>query len=335
MTIAAGISSTPLAAETSTSINAAASTANISARADLPPVALPNELLTSYTFSPDVRVLVQRRREPDATKTTRVVLYTLPNANTIEHTFGRAEEPGQDWHYQIQHIGAQTRRVQELLPDENLVTISLQAKEKSWPGWRKTHPDSSATIRKLVETLHEEYGTTSTIDLVSHSGGGSFIFGYLNGVTEIPDYVRRIVFIDSNYAFDVEEGHAQKLHGWLTRSDERRLLVLAYDDRNIVLNGKPIVSATGGTFRSTSRMSAAFETSIPLEVGRDRDFITSTGLAGRVSLRAHVNPEGRILHTVLVEKNGFVHALTAGTRAENLSSPEDFYGERRYRNWIR
>jgi hypothetical protein len=42
---------------------------------------------------------------------TRLVLYCLPNGNTINQTVGRTAGPGVDWHYAIQHIGAQTRRV--------------------------------------------------------------------------------------------------------------------------------------------------------------------------------------------------------------------------------
>lgn len=42
---------------------------------------------------------------------TRLVLYFLPNGNTINQTQGRSDAPGVDWHYLIQQIGAQTRRV--------------------------------------------------------------------------------------------------------------------------------------------------------------------------------------------------------------------------------
>jgi hypothetical protein len=303
---------------------------------DLPPVALADEELTSYTLAAGVRVLEQKPKHLKADAPTRVVLYALPNGNTLEQTFGRAEAPGQDWHYQIQHIGAQTRRVRELLPNENLVTVLLQANQKSWPAWHKATTNSSDEIVRLVAKLHEQFGTSSTVDLVSHSGGGSFAFGFLNGLERVPDYVRRITFIDSNYGFDEQEGHARKLFDWLNRSAGHRLLVLCYDDRNIVLNGKPIVSATGGTFRATSRMSAAFATSTTLESGMDRDFVTTRGLDGRLEMKGHLNPEQKILHTVLVEKNGFVYALTAGVEAlPARGAAEDFYAGQSYRKWIR
>jgi hypothetical protein len=305
-------------------------------RNDLAPVPLPDEALSSYTLECGVRVLEQRPAHLRANAPTRVVVYTLPNGNTLEQTFGRAEVAGQDWHYQIQHIGAQTRRVRELVPQENVVTVLLQAQQKSWPAWRKATPGSSAIIVGLLTSLHEKSGTSSTLDLVSHSGGGSFVFGFLNGVEAVPDYVRRIAFIDSNYAFDEKEGHARKLYDWLTRSDEHRLLVLCYDDRKVVLNGKPVVSETGGTFSSTMRMSAALGTSVTLTIGEDRDFVTTRGLGSRIEMKGHRNSEAKILHTVLVEKNGFVYALTAGLQMPAGAPPvEDFYTEPAYRKWIR
>ena len=48
------------------------------------------------------------------------------------------------------------------------------------------------------------------IVLSGHSGGGSFIFGYLNSVATIPDQIERIAFLDANYAYQTER-HRDKL----------------------------------------------------------------------------------------------------------------------------
>src|SRR5215204_4827152 len=37
-----------------------------------------------------------------------IVLYVLPNGNTTAQTMGKRILPGEDWHYDIQHIKAQT-----------------------------------------------------------------------------------------------------------------------------------------------------------------------------------------------------------------------------------
>src|SRR5207249_6464279 len=59
------------------------------------------ERLTSLTLDPDVRVLIDTPPEniSSAQKKVLLLLYALPNGNTIEQTVGRALKPGDDWHY--------------------------------------------------------------------------------------------------------------------------------------------------------------------------------------------------------------------------------------------
>src|SRR5262245_17312889 len=56
----------------------------------------------------DTRILINAPRQIDPSKPTLLIFYGLPSGNTIEQTIGCAEQPGLDWHYYIQHIGAQT-----------------------------------------------------------------------------------------------------------------------------------------------------------------------------------------------------------------------------------
>ena len=44
---------------------------------------------------------------------TFLVLFALPNGNSIEWTKGKKMKPGDDWHFDIQHIAAQTRYVRK------------------------------------------------------------------------------------------------------------------------------------------------------------------------------------------------------------------------------
>ena len=44
---------------------------------------------------------------------TYLVLFALPNGNSIEWTKGKKMKPGDDWHFDIQHIAAQTQVCQE------------------------------------------------------------------------------------------------------------------------------------------------------------------------------------------------------------------------------
>lgn len=75
----------------------------------------------------------------------------------------------------------------------------------------------------------------------------------MDAVSEIPDYVKRISFIDSNYNWD-NERYGDKLQKWLEASSDNRLFVACYDDANALLDGKPFVSKTGGTWHRTYLM---------------------------------------------------------------------------------
>ena len=75
--------------------------------------AAPGRALEVLRLDPGVRVVIDRP-EPPASKPVLLVFYALPNGNTIEQTIGKAIGPGDDWHFDIQHIGAQTRFLREV-----------------------------------------------------------------------------------------------------------------------------------------------------------------------------------------------------------------------------
>jgi len=47
--------------------------------------------------------------------------------------------------------------------------------------------------------------------LTGHSGGGSFLFGYIDAADDIPAAVDRIVFLDANYSYSDTDKHGDKL----------------------------------------------------------------------------------------------------------------------------
>lgn len=252
------------------------------------------------------------RLHPD--RPTRLVIYATPNGNSLEETLGSERAEGQSWRYDIQHVAAQTRRWRELNPRENVVLACVEAEGKSWPAWRAKHPDNGALIRQWVEaTASRVPAPIARITLTGHSGGGSFIFGYLHGGAAIPERVDRIAFLDANYAYSDEE-HAAKLLAWLGGAKERRLLVVAYDDRRIMLDGKLVVSPTGGTYRASQRMLERLQKEGPVEESHVGPRTTYRAIGGQAQFWVHENPENQILHTVMVgEWNGLLHVLTADT----------------------
>jgi hypothetical protein len=292
-----------------------------------------NERITSFTFDPEVKVRVNAPGQASFTAGKKVLLifYALPNGNTTDQTVGKVMQPGDDWHYDIQHIGAQTRFLRSLIKDRAVVVVYLEASLKSWPAWRKKHgdkliPEIIATVKKLFAG-HE----VETV-LSGHSGGGSFIFGYLNAVDQIPNDVVRIAFLDSNYAYDPAAGHKDKLVKWLTAPDHHCLCVLAYNDAVALLDGKSFVSAAGGTWGKSYAMLGDLAEEFKFTIETNADFRRHTALDGRVQFILKENPERKIFHTVQVERNGFIHCMVSGTPDEGKGY--EYFGPRAYSNWI-
>src|SRR5439155_1465783 len=205
------------------------------------------------TLAPDkdVRAVINAAGDYDPDRPTLLIIYASPNGNTIEQTLGAKTEPGMDWHYDIQHVAAQVRKLRQLDRDENIVVAVVEADSKSWPAWRKAHPDNARLIRDIVDQESRAVPGPVRVALAAHSGGGSFVFGYLNGGDAIADDVERIVWLDANYAYDDAGHHGDKLLAWLKGDAKRHLVVIAYDDRFITLGGKPVLkNPLGGTYGS-------------------------------------------------------------------------------------
>ncbi|HEY3266311.1 MAG TPA: hypothetical protein VGM37_05250 [Armatimonadota bacterium] len=288
---------------------------------------------TLQEHTPDgVRVFYNADAGYDPTRPTLVIFFATPNGNTIEQTLGCEMRDGLDWHYNIQHIAAQTRMLRRVEKGRNIALVTVQADQRSWPAWRARNPDNAARIRALVAAAAAKFPSPRrTVALAGHSGGGSFLIGFLNGGDAIPDWVERIAFLDANYSYADEDLHGDKLLAWLKADPTRQLVVLAYDDRSITLDGKPVVGPTGGTFRATIRMRNRFAQDTPLQTSRAGDIETTTGLDGRIRLLVDQNPNNKILHTVLVETNGFLETMTAGTPYHRGFT---YRGDRAYGKWI-
>ncbi len=270
----------------------------------------------------------------DPAKPTRVVFFATPNGNTVEQTLGRQIADGEDWHYDIQHIAAQHRKLREVNTRENLVLVCLEAEGLSWPAWRKKHADNAAIIRRVVsEVLAVIPVDSPSVTLASHSGGGSFMFGFINGSDAIPDWIDRMIFLDSNYGYDYADHHGDKLIAWLNADADRRLVVIAYDDREITYKGKKVVSQTGGTFRATHRMLDRFKQEGGIVEAKGHGFHTFDALGGLARLMVHPNKENIILHTRMVgEMNGCLHGMTLDTPEQDKWGV--FGGPRAYMQWV-
>jgi hypothetical protein len=293
---------------------------------------VPAERINYFSFDPDVRVAVNAPMHPDQTKQTLLILYALPNGNTIEMTAGKRMVPDLDWHYDIQHIAAQTRFLRSLLSHINVTVAYLETKEKSWPAWRQKRPSDASDIARIVEFIRFETGNPNSLILSGHSGGGSFITGFINAFDSIPSFVSRICYLDANYSYTDSLDHGKKLYHWLKSDRSRVLTVLAYDDREITINGKKIIGPTGGTYRATQRMLHSFTLYDSVVTRQDSAMIRSSAMQNQVRMFVHMNPDTAILHTVLVERNGFIHSILTSTAHEEVRYR--FFGDRAYHQYI-
>jgi hypothetical protein len=289
-----------------------------------------NEQVFERWLDGGVRVFVNAPETLDRKRPTRLVIYATPNGNTIEQTLGCKKADGLDWHFDIQHVGAQVRRWRALSDQENIVVAVVEAEGLSWPAWRRATPQANDRIRKVIDRLRELCSGSPRVTLTGHSGGGSFIFGLIESGDSIPDFIDRIAFLDANYSFDADK-HTSKFVTWLNVSKEHRLSVIAYDDREIMLDGKRVIGKDGGTFRATRRMIDAMGKDIALTEGKSGDFVSHAGLDGRVAMYVHPNPQNRILHTALVgEMNGLLQVLAGGSDI----AWGKFGGPQAYEKWI-
>lgn len=282
-----------------------------------------------FRYEPGVRVRINAPAEGLMTprKPVRLVFYALPNGNSTEWTFGKRMEEGDDWHFDIQHIGAQTRFLRAVDTLHNYVVVYLEAENRSWGAWRKAGPGRDLIIRQLVEQIALLFSSGCScvscssadcssascagascsgascsgadcagnsmpqVELNSHSGGGNFIFGFMDACDSLPDYLCRISFIDSDYNWD-DERYGPKLVRWLSGGDtgnlhigaqpatdaathhtaavtatdagtqhigaqpatQRQLFVACYKDYVALYNGKPFISKKGGTWHRTKMM---------------------------------------------------------------------------------
>ena len=253
----------------------------------------------SFLYEPGVRVRINAPAEGLMTprKPVRLIFYALPNGNSTEWTFGKRMGQGDDWHFDIQHIGAQTRFLRAVDTLHSYVVVYLEAENRSWGAWRKAGPGRDHIIKDLVEQIALLFSANSSgadcanqsmpqVELNSHSGGGNFIFGFMDACDSLPDYLCRISFIDSDYNWD-DERYGPKLVRWLSGgaagtphntscagprntavpatdagnqhtcarpATQRQLFVACYKDYVALYNGKPFVSKKGGTWHRTKMM---------------------------------------------------------------------------------
>ena len=268
--------------------------------------------IISFMMKDSVRVTIDKPAHLHKRKTTIITFYALPNGNTTEQTMGKKIKEGDDWHFDIQHIKAQTKFIREQLRRKNFVVIYLENNYKSWPAWKQRQTDFTKLISHIIDSLNDLIpGRRKEVYLNGHSGGGSFIFGYLAGRERIPANIKRISFLDSDYGYD--SSYYPKFKNWLGTVKGSALNVFAYNDSVALYNGKSFVSATGGTWYRSRLFLQHLQADFSVEKIRDDSLIIYQSGDKRVQFFFKTNPDRKIFHTTQVELNGFIHSILCGT----------------------
>ncbi|MDP4271757.1 MAG: hypothetical protein Q8909_16800, partial [Bacteroidota bacterium] len=251
----------------------------------------------------------------DKRHSTQIIIYALPNGNTIPWTRGRKMEPGMDWHFDIQHIDAQTEFLRQLHTNRNIILVYVMADKKSFPQWAKETPQTAREANSFIAYLLAKYNIYHPkITLSCHSGGGRFVFEAINSYPIIPRFIERIAFLDAVYAYE-DSLHTKKLVTWLKKGGV--LNVTSYRDDKVIFNGKPLVSATGGAGYRSELMAGNLSNSLKMTHKSDSDFDYYSTNDKRVLIYIKNNPQGKIYHTTLVYRNGFINAMLSGTQDYN------------------
>lgn len=290
-----------------------------------------NSFIDSFRIHGDIKITIDKPQDFTGHRRTIVTFYALPNGNTTAQTMGKRIKEGEDWHFDIQHIRAQTRFIRRQMKNKNFVVIYLENDFRSWPLWKQKHAEFAKLIPHLVDSLTDLVAKKKrVIYLNGHSGGGSFIFGFLSGVDRIPSSIKRISFLDSDYGYD--SSYYSKFSYWLKEVKGSALNVFAYNDSVALYNGKPFVSATGGTWYRSHLFLHQLQKDFIFSSSAGDSMIVYKSRNHRIRFYFKTNPERKIFHTQQVELNGFIHSILCGTRYD--SKKYKYYSARAYSDLI-
>lgn len=287
--------------------------------------------IDSFRIHGDIKVTIDRSVTYKKNKRTIISFFALPNGNSTEQTMGKKMQPGDDWHFDIQHIRAQTNFIRQQIPEKNFVVIYVENIYKSWPSWKTKHPEFKTLIPHLVDSLTNLIShRKKDIYLNGHSGGGSFIFGFLAGVNEIPASIKRISFLDSDYGYD--SSYYPRFKNWLQSVKGASLNVFAYNDSIALYNGKPFVSATGGTWYRSHVFLKDLQQDFLFTKTITDSLIIYKNPKQNIQFYFKINTDRGIYHTQQVEFNGFIHSTLCGTKQD--SKKYSYYSVRAYSEFI-
>ena len=147
------------------------------------------EQVMSFVYNPDIKVHINAPSAErfDAAKPVKLVLYALPNGNSTDWTIGKLPAQGDDWHYFIQHIGAQTRYLRQADTTCNWVTVYLEARQKTR---QKLEIKWEKQMQEIVDRHHVK-SSRYLLPILSEDGG-DIRRQYLNALHRVNVLLKKI-----------------------------------------------------------------------------------------------------------------------------------------------
>ncbi|MCU0645752.1 MAG: T9SS type A sorting domain-containing protein [bacterium] len=96
--------------------------------------------------------------------------------------------------------------------------------------------------------------------------------------------------------------------------------------------GQPVVSPTGGTWYRSKMMQRKLAEYFSFAYEDNEEFFKWFALEGRIQFWLKKNPTRAILHTVQVERNGFIHSIASGTMDDQ--NGYQYYGDHAYDQYV-
>lgn len=110
------------------------------------------------------------------------------------------------------------------------------------------------------------------------------------------------------------------------------LNVFAYNDSIALYNGKPVVSATGGTWYRSHLLLQNLQADFSFLQTNTDSLIIYKSNTEKIQFYFKININRGIYHTQQVELNGFIHSVLCGTKKD--SKKYNYYSTRAYSDLI-
>src|SRR6185436_7321314 len=79
--------------------------------------------ISSFPFGADIKITIDAPATLNVKRPLWLIWYALPNGNNTAQTMGKKMLPGDDWHFDIQHIAAQTAFLRQTVKNTDIVVV--------------------------------------------------------------------------------------------------------------------------------------------------------------------------------------------------------------------